>query len=166
MIETEMFNYLEKSFNKINRKLDELLTHFDTTTSFCATSSSEIDWDAKLEPFIFKIPKTRVYPYAKMFQSLIKGKDNRIILLHEGYIFNENHIKIDVFKYIASGQLSGGYPIELKSDNIDHIDFGRIVLEGLNGIFYGAVCFNEAGLIFYYPFNTSLEMNQNCTLTM
>lgn len=175
MINTNQFYYIEKSFTEINEKLDKLLTMFTVTGPLYGPGSGEIEghidedeigWSDTLNPFTFNdFAENKIYSYDGMLQSIIKGKDNRILLLRDGYEFSNKHTKSEVFQYIAVGQDDEGYPIELVG-NENNLGFRQIPIEGLTGIFYGAVCFNEVGLIFYYSFNNGIKVHSGNTLTL
>lgn len=174
MINTNQFYYIEKSFTEINEKLDKLLTILTVTSPLHESNSGEVVYlideveeSTESNPFTDNyFTENKIYSYDEMLQSIIKGKDNRILLLRDGYEFSNKHTKSDVFQYIAVVQEDVGYPIELIADHENNLGFRQIPIEGLTGIFYGAVCFNEVGLIFYYSFNNGIKVHSGNTLTL
>ena len=103
--------------------------------------------------------------YKSFLNSVIHDSNNRIILLGDGYIFNNDHRKSDVLPYRSkeASVLNKDYPIELKAVG-DIVFIDSCSINDIEGTFYGAVCLNKAGLLFYTPFNSPVSLSGDLNL--
>lgn len=118
-------------------------------------------WDETLPSF--SSDPLKIIPYRGMLNSADNNSNHRVILLGDGYVFDAHHTKSDVMPY-QSKEAPGEYQVNLKGV-VDVIGVDKIVIENITGTFYGAVCFNEAGLLFYIPFNLPVSMDGDLTIT-
>jgi hypothetical protein len=103
--------------------------------------------------------------YKSFLNSVIHCTDNRIILLGDGYVFNEDHKTPDILPYRSkeASVLNKDYPVKLKAIG-DTVFIDSCTINDIEGTFYGAVCLNKVGLILYIPFNSRVSLSGDLNL--
>lgn len=135
-------------------------------TDFNYIESTEIMsafWDEAYLNFTSNKDKLKIIPYEGMLNSAVNNSNHRVILLGDGYVFDAHHTESDIITYISKEE-PNDYPVKLKGV-VDVLGIDWIFIENIVGTFYGAVCFNEAGLLFYIPFSLPVSMDGDLTIT-
>lgn len=109
--------------------------------------------------------KLKLRLYKSFLNSVIHDTDNRIILLGDGYIFSDDDEKSYVISYRSkeASVLNKDYPIKLKAIG-SSLFISSCSINDIEGTFYGAVCLNKAGLLFYAPFNSPVSLSGDLNL--
>jgi hypothetical protein len=130
------------------------------TNSIESSEIADSYWDETLPSF--SSDPLKIIPYRGMLNAAVNNSNHRVMLLGEGYVFDAFHTKSDVMPYLSK-EASGEYPIKLRGV-VDVIGIDLVCIENIVGTFYGAVCFNEAGLLFYIPFSLPVSVDGSLTI--
>jgi hypothetical protein len=139
-------------YKKLKEKLDAILEALRNNTEVPENTEDTPEFQSDLKLCLYK----------SFLNSVINGTDNRIILLGDGYVFNEDHRTPDILPYRSkeASVLNKDYPVKLKAIG-DTVFIDSCTINDIEGTFYGAVCLNKVGLILYIPFNVSLSGDLN-----
>lgn len=97
-------------------------------------------------------PQPRTYNSALL--ALCQGTQHRVLLLKDGYEFDEAHSLKDVQPYEleAEGYPPGGAAITLTATDNHRMEFSEVKFENIApAIVCGAIIYNECGLIAHLP---------------